>query len=75
MWLTILRFLIALPGLWSMVREIIDLIKGLPKDEQAEAKGKLVEIAKQEKAGTMQGDSKQKLESMREELRQRVGRK
>jgi hypothetical protein len=74
MWLWILRLLIALPSIWSMISEIIDLIRALPKSEQPEAKARLLKLAKEAKAVNYKGTQSPDIRQFKDELLRRLGR-
>lgn len=70
----VIQLVSALPGLIKAIREIIALIKALPKGEQAEAKKKLISIAKRAKAGRMTATPRgNEVDEYLAELRSRVG--
>ena len=75
MWILLLRVLISLPSLFSMFKEIIALIKALPKDEQQEARKRAVELAKAAKESKLKGtQSDGEIWQFKEELLARLGR-
>lgn len=75
MWLLLLKLIIALPSLYSMIKEIWNLIRDLPKDEQPEARAKLVELAKAMKESKLKGTQSCDMTQFKDELLERLGRK
>lgn len=71
----VIQLISALPGLIRAVKEIIALIKALPKSEQPEARQKLIKLAKAAKSGTMKATPHgNEIDEYLAELRSRVGK-
>lgn len=71
--LFIIQLVIAMPKLIAAVKEIIELIKMLPKPEQAAAKKKLMAAARRANKNRNQVASETELNQMKAELKQRLG--
>lgn len=71
----VIQLVSALPGLIKAVKEIISLIRALPKAEQKDAKKKMIAIAKRVKANKNQVASANEIDQYLTELRERVGNK